>query len=168
MNQYIYIRSAHKILYKNLFKIGSTINIKNRMSNVRTELPVFDDSTHDLTLFKIYGGPLTCYELDSIVRMLSFHDMYSLEPYYGTGGTEFYKANSMESVTKDVKNILHDSGAIFGYKSVDIRKLMLATKNYDSFPGSGHVKRDVNVPLIRSIYNKIVLSNGMSNKKFDY
>jgi hypothetical protein len=77
------------------FKIGSTQNFIQRVSNYITCSPDFDDKSHKIWVFDLIDSKYNCYQLDYIINKLSFMYSYPYKKYDSTGGTEFYFQDSL-------------------------------------------------------------------------
>ena len=89
MNNYIYVL-RRKYAYSDVVKIGSTQNIKKRMSIYKTNEPKFNNDTFDLWTFEILNDDITCGELENFIYKLSKEISKPYEKYSGDGGKEFY------------------------------------------------------------------------------
>lgn len=120
MTNIVYLRICKA--YPSICKIGSTTNLHNRMTSVKTDIPNFDNTTHDLWSFTFESDTITCYDIDYIIKNLSEKHNEPLTKYRGTGGTEFYHIDSSEEAINAIKHIfeLEGVGIKYEFKKIDI------------------------------------------------
>lgn len=158
MNQYLYLRSTY---LRKVFKIGSTVNIRNRLGTIKTEMPDFDNISHYVHIFKILESKYTCYELDHIISELSRINKYFLCKYMGTGGNEFYHINKLNASITNIEYLLKSTDTEFISKRLNINKLFINDINHDTLNNTNkdkvsNVIGNIDIDSINKNYNEYI------------
>lgn len=165
MNQYLYLRSTY---LRKVFKIGSTVNIKNRLSTIKTEMPDFDNISHYVHIFKIIKSKYTCYELDYIISELSKINKYFLTKYSGTGGNEFYHIHKLNASITNIEYLLKSTDTEFVSGRLNINKLFINDCNFDTLNNTNkdkvsNVIGNIDIELINKNYNMVINNTHINN-----
>lgn len=116
MNEYVYI--LHQKIF-NEFKIGSTKNFEERMTNYITSCSEFNNETHEILLYKLKKCKLSCYKIDSLINKMSSKKNVPFTKHNGSGGTEFYKKADFKNLNKFFDKI----GIKYNEEKIDVNEL---------------------------------------------
>ena len=157
---YIYIlyHNYHQVLSDDskLVKIGSTMNIINRMMCYKTYNPEFNNKHNKLHVITIRQSLLNCYEIDELLKYITNKYSYPF-PHYnsldGGGGTEWYNMGNVEQLTDlfDKINILYD------IEKMDIDKLLRKSvkPNFNEIQDDIDNKLKINMENIMKVVEQI-------------
>jgi len=148
MENYLYILQRKNSL---TIKIGCSQNFKNRICSYITPESMFDNTTHDIWLFKIIESEYDCYQLDKLIQDMSSVHNIPYRKFYGTGGKEHYHAESVNNLC----NFLTKIGVAYEVEKLDINEYRKEI-NYES---------EIDNPEVD--YNKKVNRVKLSDEKFN-
>lgn len=100
-------------------KLGSTINLPNRMKAVITYEPDFDNTTHKIRRYDILNDKFNCYEIDALIKQFSKNMGFPYEKYNGTGGTEHYHFTTYQPL----HDFFDSMGIEYEYEDVNVDEL---------------------------------------------
>jgi superfamily II DNA or RNA helicase len=122
MTDTIYVFRDTKWINKNLYKIGSTKNIKHRMMTYKT---IFFEFNCNIILYTytFTHKELSCYNVDKIINVLSSNNNIPFVKYTNEilGGTEFYLIDDLNKLDIFLRDKLNVS---FIKKNIDVVELL--------------------------------------------
>jgi len=147
MENYLYILQRKNSL---TIKIGCSQNFKNRICSYITPESMFDNTTHDIWLFKMIESEYDCYQLDKLIQDMSSVHNIPYRKFNGTGGKEHYHAELVNNLC----NFLTKINVIYEVNKLDIDEYRKEI-NYES---------EIDNPEID--YNKKINKVKLSDEQF--